>query len=161
IVSFAVACASLAGVYLLWVSFTFIDGGWYADASSLHHFVARGETNQVEKILRWDRRLTEEIDAPFSQRRALHIACDCEKLRSVKVLIRHGASVHSRDSWGATPLHTAAAKANASIVQFLIANGADRNAKDSNGCVPLHSAAGACDVLKSFRRGAPPDTKFA
>jgi ankyrin repeat protein len=161
IVSSVAVCAIVVGIYFVWIAFTFVDGGWYANSSSLHHFVARGETKQVEKMLRWNPRLAEERDIPFSQRRALHIACDSEQFGSVQILIRHGASVHARDSWGETPLHTAAAKANAPIVQFLIDNGADLNARDNNGCVPLHSATWATDVIKSFRRGAPPNAGFA
>src|SRR5262249_52287268 len=38
---------------------------------------------------------------------------------------------------------------------------ADLNARDDDGCVPLHNAAWAADVLKSLRRGAPPDAQFA
>jgi ankyrin repeat protein len=161
IVSLVVVFVSSVGIYLAWIAFTFVDGGRYADAKRLHHFVARGETDQVKKILRWNRELVEEIDVPYSQRRALHVACDCEQPGSVELLIRYGASVNSRDSSGATPLHIAAAKGNAPIVQVLIANGADLNAKDNRGCIPLHSAAGAWDVSRSLPPGAAPNAKFA
>lgn len=50
------------------------------------------------------------------------------------------------DEYGRTPLHYAAAEANADSVHSLLAGGADPNAQDNNGWTPLHFAAQATSV---------------
>ncbi|XP_023314214.1 ankyrin-3-like [Trichogramma pretiosum] len=46
--------------------------------------------------------------------------------------------VDSRDRWGQTPLHLAAANGLKTATKVLLKNGADSNATDSNGSTPLH-----------------------
>lgn len=69
----------------------------------------------------------------------------------VQLLIEHGADVNARTipgqetaafmrdvrTKGETPLHRAAAYADAAIIELLLAHGADREARDANGDSPL------------------------
>jgi ankyrin repeat protein len=53
------------------------------------------------------------------------------------------AIVQSKDSYGKTPLHYAAALEQKDVAAFLVAHGAEVNARDNIGMAPLHSAARA------------------
>jgi ankyrin repeat protein len=69
----------------------------------------------------------------------------------VRLLLAHGANVNARTiaghetgafmrdvrTKGETPLHRAAAYADAETIEFLLAHGADREARDANGDSPL------------------------
>ena len=69
----------------------------------------------------------------------------------IKVLIENGADVNARTipgqetgafmrdvrTMGETPLHRAAAYADAEIIEYLLAHGADREIRDANGDSPL------------------------
>ena len=61
----------------------------------------------------------------------------------MRLLIRHGADVATRDDNHSTPLHLAASKRSAEIVDLLIRHGADVNAENGNRSTPLHLAAGS------------------
>ena len=61
---------------------------------------------------------------------------------SLKLLIKAGGDVNSKDSRGLTPLHEAARWGWNDVVQFLVASGADLNAKDNRGNTPVDSALG-------------------
>ena len=58
-----------------------------------------------------------------------------------KALLEHGASVHARNNWGATPLHYAAMKGYTGIAGLLLEHGASVDARDNRGDTPLHRAA--------------------
>ena len=56
--------------------------------------------------------------------------------------------LHSRDTSGETPLHSAAASSGApEVIEFLIGAGADVNARNERGETPLHRAAHANEQL--------------
>ncbi len=55
-------------------------------------------------------------------------------------LIREGADVNARDSFGMTPLHCAAAAGHEEAVRVLLAAGADIGIKDNEGRSPLDLA---------------------
>ena len=62
-------------------------------------------------------------------------------IQAVEEHLAAGADVNSKDWYGYTPLHIAAARNSPiEIAELLIANGADVNAKDYFGSTPLHSA---------------------
>jgi ankyrin len=61
---------------------------------------------------------------------------------SLKLLIKAGGDINSKDSRGLTPLHEAARWGWNDVVQFLVENGADLAAKDNRGNTPVDSALG-------------------
>jgi len=63
-------------------------------------------------------------------------------IESLKLLIKAGGDINSKDSRGLTPLHEAARWGWNDVVQFLVANGANLNAKDNRGNTPIDSALG-------------------
>jgi ankyrin repeat protein len=63
-------------------------------------------------------------------------------IESLKLLIKAGGDINSKDSRGLTPLHEAARWGWNDVVQFLVASGADLNAKDNRGNTPVDSALG-------------------
>ena len=63
-------------------------------------------------------------------------------IQAVEEHLAAGADVNSKDWYGYTPLHIAAARNSPiEIAELLLANGADVNAKDYFGSTPLHIAA--------------------
>jgi ankyrin len=76
--------------------------------------------------------------------RGFYLSDDTQQrsIESLKLLIKAGADINSKDSRGLTPLHEAARWGWNEVVQFLVANGADLNAKDNRGNTPIDSALG-------------------
>ena len=54
---------------------------------------------------------------------ALHIACSKGECELVKVLVLHGANIHSEDRWGNTPLKHAVLNGHSSVVEVLLSSG--------------------------------------
>ncbi len=71
------------------------------------------------------------------QRPLLHTA---QSPATARLLLKHGADVHSKDPLGMTPLHWASTRA-LPLVTLLVAHGADIHARDNLGKTPLHFAA--------------------
>jgi len=63
-------------------------------------------------------------------------------IESLKLLIKAGGDINSKDSRGLTALHEAARWGWNDVVQFLVESGADPNAKDNRGNTPIDSALG-------------------
>jgi ankyrin len=76
--------------------------------------------------------------------RGFYLSDDTQQrsIESLKLLIKAGADINSKDSRGLTPLHEAARWGWNEVVQFLVASGADLNAKDNRGNTPIDSALG-------------------
>ena len=75
-------------------------------------------------------------------RTPLHRAAEWGDRALVELLLRKGADIQSKDSFGWTPLHHAAGEAQKEVVELLVANGAEVSAKTDDGRTPLHAAAG-------------------
>jgi uncharacterized protein len=80
-----------------------------------------------------------------------------EDVRTVEVLLAHGAPVDASAEGGGTPLHSAAYNGNAAIVELLLAHGADPDAAKDDGTTPrdLAREQGHEDVLKLRASGDP------
>jgi uncharacterized protein len=76
--------------------------------------------------------------------RGFYLSDDTQQrsIESLKLLIKAGGDINSKDSRGLTPLHEAARWGWNDVVEFLVANGADLNAKDNRGNTPIDSALG-------------------
>ncbi len=57
------------------------------------------------------------------------------------LLLKAGADINAKNTWGRTPLHETAIYGDYLAAQFLIDHGAEVNSKDNNGLTPLHIAA--------------------
>ena len=68
----------------------------------------------------------------------LHLASARGHVKAARMLIELGASVMTRDSFGATPLHLASQEGQVEVARVLIEHGADIAAQDREGCTPLH-----------------------
>ena len=76
--------------------------------------------------------------------RGFYLSDDTQQrsIESLKLLIKAGGDINSKDSRGLTALHEAARWGWNDVVQFLVAHGADLNAKDNRGNTPIDSALG-------------------
>ena len=74
----------------------------------------------------------------------LHFAALLGRAGPLRFLLSRGASVHTTDGHGATPLFVAAAMGHADCVAALLDAGADANAAHpEGGALPLHVAVAA------------------
>ena len=64
---------------------------------------------------------------------------------AVAACLDAGREVDSRNAWGRTPLHLAAAGGDPSVVALLLAAGADPEVRDGEDATPLHLAASGGD----------------
>ena len=89
-----------------------------------------GNIASVEYII--SSAISEVVDKKYVQENTtpLHIAANSGHLNIVSLLVREGATINMRDSFGYTPLHFAAKRGYLDIVKFLVENGADVNAKE-------------------------------
>jgi ankyrin repeat protein len=70
----------------------------------------------------------------------LHALVHQNQSSAVKLLLKHGASVHVRNRNGQMPLHLASQSCRSDIVASLLKLGADVDAQDSSHMTPLHFA---------------------
>ena len=61
-------------------------------------------------------------------------------LAKIKILVKAGANVNTKDINGLSPLHLSAQDGYKDITEFLLQNGASINITDSENCTPLHYA---------------------
>ena len=77
----------------------------------------------------------------FGTLTALSIAAKNCRANVVKVLIEHGADIHTADDFGWTPLHSAAYSGHKKLVKLLLDKGSDPNRRTKDESTPLHIAA--------------------
>ena len=61
-------------------------------------------------------------------------------IKRVKLLIKSGANVNSKNQFGRTPVQAAAARGNSEVLKFLINSGGKVDVRDDLGTVPLYEA---------------------
>ncbi|CAE8711403.1 unnamed protein product, partial [Polarella glacialis] len=127
-----------------------IDGYNTFGAARIHQASEYGCTEMLRLLLANDA----EVDLPkrpcsaYAGRTALHCAAERSQVECCEILIRHGASVHTRDAHGATVLHMAALEprclignqdpnAKMTTVRLLLEDKADPSVRNDAG----HTAA--------------------
>ncbi|KAF4624521.1 hypothetical protein G7Y89_g13649 [Cudoniella acicularis] len=85
-----------------------------------------------------------------TNRTLLHEAAFNESVDCAAVLLRHGANLNAKDSWGKTPLHYAAQEDREETVRLFLKKGSEINNCDEDGLTPLMFAAlkGSLKTLK-------------
>lgn len=71
----------------------------------------------------------------------MHATAAAGHAPTLRLLLSRGASVHTRDVWGYTPLYLAAFKGTPDAVGVLLQAGSDVNRADSSGQTPLMALA--------------------
>uniref|UniRef100_A0A4W6EL29 Poly [ADP-ribose] polymerase n=1 Tax=Lates calcarifer TaxID=8187 RepID=A0A4W6EL29_LATCA len=94
-----------------------------------------------------------------SSRRRLHLAAGYNRVKTVQLLLQHGADVHAKDKGDLVPLHNACSYGHYEVTELLVKHGACVNAMDLWQFTPLHEAASknrveVCSLLLSY--GADP-----
>jgi len=114
----------------------------------IHQAAKEGDLATVERLLRKDPALVNQMQTVDRKRSPLHFA----KTAAVAgVLLKHGANILVEDRFSWTPLHTAA---NAEVAEFLIKKGADVRARAQKDFTPLHTAANADVAIVLLNAGA-------
>ena len=70
----------------------------------------------------------------------LHLACASGDTHLVLALVKRGANVNARNSYGSTALHRAASHGDPKVAAILLQHGAEPNVVDEDGDTPLTSA---------------------
>ncbi|KAH0554915.1 putative ankyrin repeat protein RF_0381 [Cotesia glomerata] len=88
---------------------------------------------------------------------AIHLAVDLDSIEALKLLLKAGVCINTKDVAGRTPCHLAAKVGNLGILQIILDFGGDVSARDVAGRTPLHYAAQWCHlqvVLMLLKYGA-------
>lgn len=92
-------------------------------------------------------------------RTCLHVAVACADIETVDLILENGGHslLESKDQYGKTAIHYAAATCNVDIINRLILVGADVRAKDNEERIALHFAAeaGALCAVRSLLSACP------
>ncbi|KAF7647983.1 hypothetical protein LDENG_00163790 [Lucifuga dentata] len=89
----------------------------------------------------------------------LHLAAGYNRVKTVQLLLQHGADVHAKDKGDLVPLHNACSYGHYEVTELLVKHGACVNAMDLWQFTPLHEAVSknrveVCSLLLSY--GADP-----
>ncbi|MDP0561745.1 MAG: ankyrin repeat domain-containing protein [Candidatus Endonucleobacter sp. (ex Gigantidas childressi)] len=104
----------------------------------LYFAISRGHINIVKFLIKYG----SDVNGICSlQRSLLQVACLCEKLATVKLLLKNGAKTDHKDVNGDIPLAYAAGYGNLNMVKLLFKNTVDVHAVNEDGFGALHHAA--------------------
>lgn len=91
----------------------------------------------VNRPIQWKKYVRGLPDSTANGATLLHWAAEWGNVRTVKVLIDHGASLSAKDETGQTALHVAAYCLHADVIRTLLQNGASPSATNTAGKTPL------------------------
>ena len=112
-----------------------LDGG---GSSPLLRAVMEGAQPAVELLLA--HKADPNVGRPQDGWTPLQEAAQREIKGIAQVLLKAGADVNAKGTYGFTPLHMAVSRKQREVTELLLANHADPNAKDNEGHTPLHLA---------------------
>lgn len=101
----------------------------------------RGDLLIVQELVLHDRSLVDAIEDHDTMWTPLICGAFMGQEETVRLLLREGADVNSRDKRGATALHVACKYGQANVVPLLLAAGADLSSRGVEGQSPLAMAA--------------------
>jgi ankyrin repeat protein len=131
------------------------------DRATPLHYAAVCGVDGVAKFLIVER--SQDVNARgFRDETPLGVACRRGKLEVVRVLLKYGANMESRDGQDYSPFERASVERHVETALFLLENGADFKAQDKNKITPLHcaSAYGQLEVVRVLlEKGADVDAK--
>ena len=111
-----------------------------SSASNVHHVqnifhktVEEGDMTQVKVLLRYAQNNIHLEEPNKHGRTAVQECCLKDNLEMIRLLLDHGASLESTDTYGWTALHYAAFFGSLNIVRFLVLNCADLMQANNNG----------------------------
>jgi ankyrin repeat protein len=125
------------------------------ESNSLHSASVNGHADVARRLLNGDADVderNEHLQTPLTV-----LGSQYGKVAIAKMLIKYGADLNSRDTFGWTPLHWAARYGHIDVVQLLIDSGADVDATQREGLTALHIASGwgCLEIVRSLlERGA-------
>ncbi|MHB0936924.1 MAG: ankyrin repeat domain-containing protein [Armatimonadota bacterium] len=119
-----------------------VDKRNYKGAAPLHLAAALEDEKMVRRLLEYKADVNAKCDQEMlAGQTALHIAAGRNAAAVMRILLKKGARVNTRDSMGATPLHEAASHGSLEAAALLLESGAAIEAKQSDGQTPLFWAA--------------------
>lgn len=114
------------------------DGKDSEGETALHKAALRGQSDVVEILLKHG---ADHAATDNAGRAAVHFAAmGCAK--TLKLLVKRGASLRLMDKYNNSPLHLAAGAGNDESVRYLVRAGLDMDAQTIYGDTPLHFATG-------------------
>jgi cytohesin len=109
---------------------------------SFHGSCARGETEEVKRLLTSSPGLVNAVYPASVGKTPLHTVAEAGKSRVAELLLNSGAMVDKADDLGSLPIHTAAEHGHVQVLKVLLKHKADINARHQLfGGTALHVAA--------------------
>jgi len=117
---------------------SFDSQGW----SPLHTAAARGETEILRYLL--SRQPDIEVRGhQLNEDTPLSLAAECGQAESIRILLQHGANIHTRNRCDYTPIMVAAYERRDEAIKALLEGGAKANDEAGLGGTPLLLTSGA------------------
>lgn len=106
-------------------------------------FVRHNRYEAVEALVQQDSKVLEATDENGNS--LLHVACQNNNRRIVKLLVKNGISVNAQNDKGNTPLHYCYQYRFNQIADYLIANNAEESLPNKDGLLPAQGLSGGKD----------------